>query len=158
MVKKKNLVWQNCSEEQLRSHIKHWLSMVDFTNSILFLEGDMGAGKSTFVREILAGLAPEIRSQGSPTFPLVQTYLTKNGTFFYHIDLYRLKNEGELSESGIESQIEEQNTIVCVEWASLFAGAFAHWFDPSSPKRKIIYLVKIEQAEDGNRNYEIELF
>ena len=118
----------------------------------------MGAGKSTFVREILRILAPKSVSQGSPTFPLVQTYLTKTNDSFYHIDLYRLKNEGELMDSGIESQIDEVGSIACVEWASLFPDAFSHWFQPNQARAKSVYLVCIETAPNGLRHYAIGSF
>jgi tRNA threonylcarbamoyl adenosine modification protein YjeE len=158
MVKKKSLAWQNCSEEQLASHLKEWLKGRDLTGSLLFLEGEMGTGKSTFVRELLKVLAPKARSQGSPTFPLVTAYETKDGTPFFHIDLYRLKNEDELEESGIESQIEENGTITCVEWASHFPNAFAHWFNQGEVRKKEVFLITIENSDDGNRNYEIQEF
>ena len=159
MEKKKNLVWQDCSEERLAGHIKHWLSMVDFTNSILFLEGEMGAGKSTFVREILKVLSPYSLSQGSPTFPIVQTYTTKDVSPFYHIDLYRIKDAEELEDSGIEAQLEEENTTSCIEWASLFSDQFAHWFSQNEmTRKKNVYLVTIETAAEGLRNYSIQPF
>jgi tRNA threonylcarbamoyl adenosine modification protein YjeE len=158
MVKKKNLVWQNCSELKLGDHVSAWLKEVSLKNALIFLEGEMGAGKSTFVREILQVLAPESRSQGSPTFPLVQTYETKAGIPFYHIDLYRLKSDDELSDSGIEEQINTHDTITCVEWASLFPDAFAHWFDENVPKFKSVYIVSIANSPDGFRDYTIETF
>ena len=156
MVKKKRLVWQNCSEDNLVSRIRHWLSETSLTNSVIFLEGEMGSGKSTFVRDMLHVLSPEAITQGSPTFPLVQLYPLKDGNHFYHIDLYRLRNEDELADSGIESQMEETVAIACVEWASLFPDAFAHWFDPSLPKRKQVLVVNISSGETDTRTYEIQ--
>jgi tRNA threonylcarbamoyl adenosine modification protein YjeE len=158
MVKKKSLVWRDCSEEELGDYVSRWLKTVDLTNAVVFLEGIMGAGKSTFVREVLRVLSPDSQSQGSPTFPLVQTYQTKTGVPFYHIDLYRLKSEAELSDSGIESQIDEVGSIACIEWASLFPDAFSHWFDESVPKLKAFYLVRMEATVAGKRNYQIEAF
>jgi tRNA threonylcarbamoyl adenosine modification protein YjeE len=151
MVKKKRLVWPNCFESDLAKKIRLWLSETNLTNSIVFLEGEMGSGKSTFVREVLRVLAPECITQGSPTFPLVQLYPLKNGNTFYHIDLYRLRNEDELADSGIESQMEEPIAIACVEWASLFPAAFAHWFDETKPRRKQVWLVKIVNDETNVR-------
>jgi tRNA A37 threonylcarbamoyladenosine biosynthesis protein TsaE len=94
---------------------------------------------------------------GSPTFPLVQTYPTPNGAPFYHIDLYRLKSETELMHSGIVAQIEEPSALVCIEWASLFPDEFAHWFVADNlTRKKDVYLVNIELAENGTRHYVIE--
>ena len=143
MAKKKNLEWLNCSEEQLSIQIKAWLGQTKLDNSILFLEGEMGSGKSTLVRLLLQNLAPRARSQGSPTFPLIQEYETESGLPFYHLDLYRLKTESELVDSGLETQIEEEGAIVCVEWASLFESFFAYWLDPGKRRRKQVFLIRI---------------
>jgi tRNA threonylcarbamoyladenosine biosynthesis protein TsaE len=156
MVKKMSLAWQNCSEEELKLKLAEWLGRTDLKDSILFLEGEMGAGKSTFVREILRILSPAAKSQGSPTFPLIQTYQINEKLPFYHIDLYRLKNESELADSGIEAQIEEEPAIVCVEWASLFSEAFSHWFAPMLPhKKKRVYLIRIVANGPDRRDYRI---
>jgi tRNA threonylcarbamoyl adenosine modification protein YjeE len=159
MVKKKSLVWPNCFESDLGKKIRLWLAETNLTNSVIFIEGEMGSGKSTFVREVLRVLAPESITQGSPTFPLVQLYPLKDGNIFYHIDLYRLRNEDELADSGIESQMEETVAIACVEWASRFPNAFAHWFDETKPRRKQVWLVTIaSDNESETRTYEIKSY
>lgn len=155
MPKKKNLEWQNCSEAELQTNVKDWLQTNDLSNAVVFLEGEMGAGKSTFARVLLSELAPSARSMGSPTFPLVQEYQTPVGKMIYHIDLYRLKNEHELEDSGIESQIDEQGSTALVEWASMFEDSFAHWFDEKRKPRKQVYLIQIESTESA-RNYQIQ--
>jgi tRNA threonylcarbamoyl adenosine modification protein YjeE len=159
MLKKKSLVWQNCSEAELGTHVSAWLKDTNLSNSLIFLEGDMGAGKSTFVREILKGVSPQSLSQGSPTFPIVQMYLTENQRPFYHVDLYRIKDSAELEDSGIEAQLEEENTTACIEWASLFANQFAHWFTQKVlTRKKNVFLVTIEPASEDLRNYTIQTF
>jgi tRNA threonylcarbamoyl adenosine modification protein YjeE len=163
MTKKKSLAWLDCSEAELRTRILEWAlstSLQSLQNSVIFLEGEMGSGKSTFVRELLSVLAPEAQSMGSPTFPLVTEYRTQSGSAFYHIDLYRLKSASELRDSGIEEQIEEAASVSCIEWASLFPDAFAHWFDPAVARlraRKSVWLIQIENSEQG-RNYELTHF
>ena len=154
MPKKKSLVWQNCSETELQHHVQDWLKTHDLKESVVFLEGEMGAGKSTFARVLLSEIAPSQRSMGSPTFPLVQEYRALAGFTVYHIDLYRLKNEHELEDSGIESQIEEQGSTALVEWASLFEGSFQHWFDEKRKKRKHVYVIQIT-GQDDLRTYTI---
>lgn len=155
MAKKKSLVWRNCSEEELRQNLLTWLKSQDLKETVMFLEGEMGAGKSTFARVLLSEIAPSQRSMGSPTFPLVQEYRASAGYSIYHIDLYRLKNEQELADSGIESQIEESGSTALVEWASLFEDSFAHWLDDSRKRRKKVFLVRIEDAGEETRHYEI---
>ncbi len=146
--------WINCSEQELESKIAEWLNTVSISNSILFLEGEMGAGKSTWVRALLRTLAPEVKSQGSPTFPLVTEYQTKNQNL-YHIDLYRLKSEAELEDSGLLAQIEEQGSIACIEWGSQFEEAFSYWLDSSRKRQKSVFLIEIEDQGQGLRNYRI---
>jgi tRNA threonylcarbamoyladenosine biosynthesis protein TsaE len=155
MVKKKSLEWLNCSEEELKSKLRLWLKCTNLGNAILFLEGEMGAGKSTFVRGLLQVLAPEEKSAGSPTFPLVQEYRSMSGSKIYHIDLYRIKREQELVDSGIETQIEEQGALSCVEWASLFQSYFSFWMNSARKRPKSVYQINISNAGEF-RNYRIE--
>jgi tRNA threonylcarbamoyl adenosine modification protein YjeE len=145
MTKKKNLEWRNCSEEQLAQNLHQWAlaNPAVFQNGIIFLEGEMGAGKSTFARVLLSYLARNFSSQGSPTFPLVQEYSSKNGNPIYHIDLYRLKNQSELEDSGILNQIEEHGALALVEWPDLFPEVFAYWKNHSRQRLKNVVTVKI---------------
>ena len=156
MLKKKNLEWRNCSESELSSNIKNWLKTVDLRNSVIFLEGEMGAGKSTFARALLAELAPNQRSMGSPTFPLVQQYQADDYVV-YHIDLYRLKSDAELTDSGLESQIDETGSTALVEWGSMFEESCAHWFNEERRLRKNVFRIHIDATSDGLvRNFMLE--
>jgi tRNA threonylcarbamoyladenosine biosynthesis protein TsaE len=164
MMKKKNLEWLNCSEEQLKSHIREWIRTQPsgFKNTIVFLEGEMGAGKSTFARLLLSELVDGFSSQGSPTFPLVQEYRARANFPIYHIDLYRLKNESELEDSGILHQIEEPGALALVEWPNLFADTFSYWKDASKKHQKTVLEIEIQSSSsDENsstdlRNYQIK--
>ena len=113
----------------------------------------MGAGKSTFARVLLSELVSDFSSQGSPTFPLVQEYRSKTGKLIYHIDLYRLKNENELEDSGILYQIEEQDSLALVEWPDQFPDAFSYWKDSSRARAKNVIEVSISSAD--YRDYKI---
>ena len=159
------LSWKNHSEAELTAKLKDWVSSNArlLQNAILFLEGEMGSGKSTFARVLLSEMVPGFSSQGSPTFPLVQEYQAKAGHPIYHIDLYRLKHEGELEDSGILHQIEELRSLSLVEWPDLFPDVFAYWRDSSRKRAKNIVVVSIENtaissgASDVHRNYFIEI-
>jgi tRNA threonylcarbamoyl adenosine modification protein YjeE len=171
MAKKKNLEWRNCSkaatlewrdvtEAELRSLVADWARTAELLGasagtggSIVFLNGEMGAGKSTFARALLETLAPGQLSKGSPTFPLVQEYRHLNGKPIYHIDLYRLKHEGELEDAGLLAQIEEPGALVLVEWASMFPDTFAYWTGPVPKGRaraKNIWVIDIEVSASGD--------
>jgi tRNA threonylcarbamoyl adenosine modification protein YjeE len=79
----------------------------------------MGAGKSTFARELLKGLGVQTPFSGSPTFALAHEYTSPRGQSV-HIDLYRLRSEDEIEQAGIESYFWERDVIVIAEWVSQF--------------------------------------
>lgn len=85
------------------------------------LYGDMGAGKTTFVKAFCKCLGVE-GTTASPTFSLVNQYryVEKNGTvaLFYHLDLYRLKNLQEVLDIGIEDLLYDQWYCI-IEWPQL---------------------------------------
>jgi tRNA threonylcarbamoyl adenosine modification protein YjeE len=153
MVKKKSLEWQNCSEERLVSEVVHFVEENCGPGVLLLLEGEMGAGKSSFARAVIRQLCRESRSQGSPTFPLVQEYRADSGFPIFHIDLYRLKSEEEIFHSGISEQLDSDDALVLVEWASLFPGLFGTYTRPGS--RKAVLQVRISGYGDF-RNYSIQ--
>jgi len=70
-------------------------------NKVIALHGQMGAGKTTFVQAICTalGVAEPI---ASPTYSIINTYTTNTGETIYHIDLYRLQNEEEVLQAGVE--------------------------------------------------------
>lgn len=83
------------------------------------LVGDLGAGKTSFVQGVAAGLGvpAEVRVT-SPTFTLVNIY--RGGRVdLVHSDLYRIERDAELVELGLDDLIGE--AVVCVEWADRFA-------------------------------------
>jgi tRNA threonylcarbamoyladenosine biosynthesis protein TsaE len=77
------------------------------------LAGDLGAGKTTLVQAIAAGLGIT-DSVTSPTYALVQSYASPKGTL-HHLDLYRLRDASQLAQLGWYELLNER-AIVCVEW------------------------------------------
>jgi tRNA threonylcarbamoyladenosine biosynthesis protein TsaE len=83
-------------------------------SGVVLIEGQMGAGKTTTVRNILASLSND-PFQGSPTFSLVNEYSSKSGRVIFHFDLYRIEHPSELQQIGIEEYFEN-NSLNFIEW------------------------------------------
>jgi len=84
-------------------------------NAIIFLRGDLAAGKTTLTQAIakFKGIEGEVTS---PTFSLQQCYLADDGTALYHYDLYRLEHE-EFMQMGLFEEFEKPGWHM-VEWGS----------------------------------------
>lgn len=82
---------------------------------VLALKGDLGAGKTTFVRGFVRALSggEPIRVQ-SPTYALAKTYQTTPPV--HHIDLYRMDRSAPLEDLGVEELIYDPHAFICIEW------------------------------------------
>lgn len=85
--------------------------------SILFFQGELGAGKTTFIKSLISELIqiePELVT--SPTFTYVNPYSNKTEQkHIYHFDLYRLE-DGEFEAMGFDELLQEKEAICCIEW------------------------------------------
>lgn len=86
------------------------------------LHGEMGAGKTTFVHALCNELGVK-DNIGSPTFSIINQYQTYTGEIIYHIDLYRLKDEEEAIQTGVEGCLYSGNYCF-VEWPDRAPGIF----------------------------------
>ena len=89
---------------------------------VFAVDGEMGAGKTTFVHAVceVMGVKDNI---ASPTFSIINHYSTATGEIIYHIDLYRLKDEEEAIQAGVEDCLYSGNYCF-VEWPQKAAGIF----------------------------------
>lgn len=104
--------------------------------NIIALMGELGSGKTTFVRGFAKGLGVKEKII-SPSFVLIKQYST-----LYHVDLYRVENFQEL---GLEEILANPNNIVLIEWAEKLKNL------PKSTIR-----ITIKKLEDDKRLITIE--
>ncbi|UMB54530.1 tRNA (adenosine(37)-N6)-threonylcarbamoyltransferase complex ATPase subunit type 1 TsaE [Lutibacter sp. A64] len=83
-------------------------------NKILLFYGDMGVGKTTLIKEIVKKLGV-LDTVSSPTFSLVNEYHTLKNEKVYHFDFYRIEEEEEAMDMGIEEYFYSNNWCL-VEW------------------------------------------
>jgi tRNA threonylcarbamoyl adenosine modification protein YjeE len=128
------------------------LALVISPGDRVFLEGEMGAGKTTFARSLLSGLGVVQPAEGSPSFAIAHEYRSPR-TDVVHIDFYRLKSEVEIQDAGIDTYFWErpQSIIIC-EWISLFPA-----LEQSVQKVQSVWRVKLENkgSRIDARNIEI---
>ncbi len=88
---------------------------------LIFLSGELGAGKTVFVRGLAAGLGVEDESLVcSPSFTLINVYTGR--VPLYHVDLYRLEGEEEIEGLGLEDYLGEG--VMAVEWSEKMGRTF----------------------------------
>ncbi len=110
------------SEDSLRNHLRTYGK--DIREALsggihkFLLQGDLGAGKSSFVSAFL-GAVGYPKYLGSPTYPFAITYrddTVSSNWDCVHMDLYRLKSRDEFIERGLSDLIESTKTHVFIEW------------------------------------------
>ena len=101
------------NESELTSAAK---SLINFAGEVKvwIFKGEMGAGKTTFIRYICQELEV-VENVSSPTFSIINEYSCKNGELVYHFDFYRIEKEQEAVDIGCEEYFYSGN-ICLVEW------------------------------------------
>lgn len=87
---------------------------------VIFLEGDLGSGKTTFVRGVAEafGYTDPVRS---PTFTIVNRYSVVYESIrqILHVDLYRLKDDSELTALALQEELGRPDTVAFIEWPDM---------------------------------------
>jgi tRNA threonylcarbamoyladenosine biosynthesis protein TsaE len=112
--------------------------------AVVLLFGDLGAGKTAFVRGLAEGLGVPAEEVSSPTFTLMQEYRGGRVTLI-HVDLYRLNDAREIDDLGLEELGE--HAVLAIEWAEKLPRSF-----PGGPGS---VEVRIEHTEEDTRRLTI---
>lgn len=98
--------------QRLGQHLAHVLES-DNTGAVIYLKGDLGAGKTALVRFLIkaCGFVGRIKS---PSYTLLETYKISS-LYFYHLDFYRFKDAREWEEAGFRD-LFHPNAVVLIEW------------------------------------------
>lgn len=113
-------------------------------NKVFAFDGEMGVGKTTFISALLAAMGIH-DLEGSPTYSLVNVYDSKMFGKIYHFDVYRLKNEMEAYDIGIEEMLYGGG-ICFIEWPEKIANLL--------PDNTI--WVYIRKKDDNSRTITVE--
>jgi len=108
------------------------------------LNGDLGAGKTFFIKSALSSI--NIKNVNSPSFAIVNEYQSKHR--IYHFDFYRLKNSFELFDIGWQDYLNDDDTIIFIEWGNRFPDIL--------PNERIE--INIEILEGSEREFRFEKF
>lgn len=110
------------------------------TSHIILLNGPLGAGKTTLVKALIQALGAADTGT-SPTFGLLNEYASISGEVIaYHLDAYRLNNEEEAYDLGLE-EFWAQNTLFIIEWPDKLGSVL-----PSDA-----FFVNLDYTDDGKR-------
>ena len=142
LLEKENISIDNIKE------IAFFLKNILKNKDIIIMNGNLGFGKTTFIRE-LSNIMECEDIVSSPSFTIINEYniiLNNQKSILRHVDLYRLDSEEELDNIGFNDKIKEDG-ISFIEWGSKFINYFS----------KPYYIFEIEMKKEDSRLYRISL-
>ena len=110
---------------------------------VIVLNGQLGAGKTFFIKQTLLKLGVDMVS--SPSFAIINEY--KGKIKYYHADFFRLKNIEELYDIGWQDYLNEDEAVVFIEWGNLLPAAL--------PNKRLE--IQIFLNEDFSREFNIKI-
>jgi tRNA threonylcarbamoyladenosine biosynthesis protein TsaE len=116
--------------------------------SVIVLEGDLGAGKTTFTKALAEHLGIDKESVHSPTFILKKEYKASHPTFkkLVHVDAYRFNEPEEAKILRLEDDMKDPSTLIVVEWPSRMTYL--------KPDVLLSFIVEDEKMREIHMNYE----
>jgi tRNA threonylcarbamoyladenosine biosynthesis protein TsaE len=112
-------------------------------NKVILFNGEMGVGKTTLIKQLCKTLGVE-EATSSPTFSLVNEYQTSKNQIVYHFDFYRLNQENEALDMGVDDYLYSGNWCF-IEWSEKIENLI--------PEEHSIITMKL--LADGNRSLEL---
>jgi len=97
------------------SLLKKYLNKIKKEGMTIFLEGELGTGKTVFVQGLANALKIK-KEVKSPTFIIFKKYSNQKGLQLVHVDCYRLKDSKELENLGIDDFFNKPYYLVVIEW------------------------------------------
>jgi len=139
--------------EDLESIVKNHILPLLKNKTVFTLQGPLGAGKTTIVKEILRqlGVTEEVTS---PTFTYVKNYTNASGKTFHHFDLYRIGSQEEFISSGFDEYLHAPDSYCFIEWPEIIFPLLDHAeikkhvckivlsYDPNDLTKRQIELIK----------------
>lgn len=138
------LVYSAKKESDLIQISKQFLEDTE-GSKVFALSGDMGAGKTTFIRQLTKAMGIE-EEASSPTYGFVNEYFSPFYGIVYHFDCYRIQHESEAYDIGIEEYLYGNN-YVFIEWPENIHNLL--------PENTV--WIKIIANENDERTIEVEL-
>ncbi len=129
------------SEEKTREIARNFSELLN-DGDVVCLNGDLGAGKTFFVKAVCANY--KINEVNSPTFAIVNEYYGDKKIF--HFDFYRLKDSEELLDLGFYEYLNDAGAITFIEWSDKFPEIL--------PENR--FEIKMKTVGDNSREIEIK--
>lgn len=104
------------SEIETHAIAKEFIESLDKKKNVICLFGDLGSGKTAFVKGMAKALGIDHYTVKSPTYAFVREYAHQKG-ILCHIDLYRLEKPDDILFAQIDEMIRKKGALVVIEWA-----------------------------------------
>jgi len=150
------------TSEEYTAALGRGVASVLRSGDVVRLEGELGAGKTTLVRAIAAGLGADAGLVSSPTFVIVNQYPVRGDAVrargiddVVHVDAYRLVSAEDLDSVGWDELTDEgtrgarTGSVMLIEWPERI--------DAALPARGVTGVVRMRAIDEGSRHIEIEL-